>query len=136
MSEGGRVAVRDACRPADVVIQRMRDRAIAEGHLSLAATARSSDAEIERVWAEARVAGSVTPELEREHAELVALRRYARALELRWAAALESILARGRLAEARRTAERARREAGVPLERSSRTRLPTWRHDLARGGGA
>lgn len=122
--------------PADA-IERARADATADRRLAAAQMATpTSDEEIEAVWDAARAGGAISPELEREHAELVALRRYARALELRWSVALEAILARGRLAEAHRAATRARREAGLRIERSSRTRVPTWRHDLARGGGA
>src|SRR5512146_1045986 len=85
-----------------------------------------SDGESEAVWAAARAAGVISPELEHEHAELVALRRYARALELRWAVALESIIARSRLAEARRA-------AGVALT-TLRTDLGNAERFVARRG--
>lgn len=128
------MSTREALQTADDVIQRVHDRAVAERRLTAAHIAvPASHHEMEAGWAAGRAAGELTPELERAHAELVALRRYALALELRWSAALEASLARGRLAEAHRAAARARREAGLPLERSSRPREPTWRHDLARG---
>ena len=129
------MSAREALQAADDVIQRVHDRAVAERRLMAAQLARRpSDLEIEAVWAASRAAGEITPELEREHTELVALRRYARTLELRWDAALEAILARSRLKEAHRAAARARREAGLPRNPSSSPREPTWQHDLARGG--
>ena len=129
------MSAREAFQAADDVIQRVHDRAVAERRLTAAQLARRpSDLEIEAVWAGSRAAGEITPELEREHTELVALRRYARTLELRWDAALESSLARSRLKEAHRAATRARREAGLPRNPPSSPREPTWRYDLARGG--
>ena len=130
------MSFRKRVRATAYAIQRARAGATADRRVTAAQIATpTSDAEIEAVWETARAAGAISPELEREHAEIVALRRYARALELRWAAALESILARSRLKEAHRAAARARRDAGLPLEPASRTRVPTWRHDLARRGG-